>query len=137
MEIPRRIVLDTDVMIQHLRGKGGGLIGALEDRAELATTVVNAFELYHGAYRSRQTAKNLSAAKNLLSVLSLLSMDDVSAERSGEVLATLEREGRAIDPRDLFVGCVAAQNGYAVVTNNGEHFGRIPGLQVLSPSEVK
>ena len=137
METPRRIVLDTDVMIEHLRGKGGGLVGVLEDRAELATTVVNAFELYHGAYRSKQTAKNLSAVKNLLSILSLLSIDDVSAERSGEVLATLEREGRAIDPRDLFVGCVAVQNGCAVVTNNREHFGRIPGLQVLSPSDVK
>ena len=137
MEAPRRVVLDTDVMIEHLRGMGGGLVGRLEDRAELATTVVNAFELYHGAYRSKKTAKNLSAVKNLLSVLDLLGMDDASAERPGEALASLEREGRAVDPRDLFIGCVAIQNGCAVVTNNREHFGRVPGLQVLSPSEVE
>ena len=107
------------------------------DRAELATTVVNAFELYYGARRSEETAKNLSGVKNLLSVLDLLGMDDASAGRPGEALASLEREGRAVDPRDLFVGCVAVQNGCAVVTNERERFGRIPGLQVLSPSEVE
>lgn len=137
MEIPKRIVLDTDVMIEHLRGKGGRLVDTLEEKAELATTVVNAFELYHGAHRSRQTARNLSAVKNLISTLNLLAFDEPSAERSGDVLATLEREGRAIDPKDLFVGCVAVQNGFAVATYNGEHFGRIPGLLVVSPSEVK
>ncbi|MDG6991455.1 MAG: type II toxin-antitoxin system VapC family toxin [Nitrososphaerota archaeon] len=136
METPRRIALDTDVLIEHLRDKGGGLVGALEERAELATTVVNAFELYHGAYRSKQTAKNLSAVKNLLSALTLLGMDDVSAERSGEALANLEREGKPIDPRDLFVGCAAVRNGYALMTNNRKHFERVPGLRVLSPSDV-
>jgi predicted nucleic acid-binding protein len=55
----------------------------------------------------------------------------------GSEILTGSAEGRAIDPRDLFVGCVAVQNGCAVVTNNREHFGRIPGLQVLSPSDVK
>ena len=105
------------------------------DRAELATTVVNAFELYHGAYRSEKTAKNLSGVKSLLSVLDLLGMGDAS-EWPGEAPASLGREGRGVDPLDLFVGCVAVQNGCAVVTDDGENFARVPGLQALSPSEA-
>ena len=136
MEIPKRVVLDTDVMVEHLRGRLKGVVGKLEENAELATTAVNAFELYHGAHRSRQKARNLSAVKNLLTTLSLLTLDDATAERAGEVLAALEKEGTPIEPKDLFVGCIAVQNGCAVVTGNQEHFRRIPGLLVVAPSEI-
>ncbi len=94
-------------------------------------------ELYHGAYKSREVRRNLSAVKGFLSTLEVLTIDDASAERSGEVLTKLEREGRTIDPRDLFIGCVAVENGYAVVTDNREHFERIPELLVLDPSEIR
>ncbi|MDV3278465.1 MAG: type II toxin-antitoxin system VapC family toxin [Nitrososphaerales archaeon] len=135
MEVPKKVVLDTTVMIRHLRGKEPRLMSELESRAEPATTIINVFELYHGAHKSREVRRNLSAVKGFLSTLEVLTMDDASAERSGEVLAKLEREGRAIDPRDLFIGCVAIENGYAIVTDNREHFERIPELLVLAPSE--
>lgn len=136
MEVPKRIVLDTSVAVEVLRGRKKDLVEDLEKRAELATTVVNAFELYHGAYRSKKTAANLSAIKGFLSTLDVLLVDDASAERSAEVLARLEAEGRAIDARDLLIGCVALQNGYAVLTDNMNHFNRIPDLLVVSPSEI-
>lgn len=137
MEVPKKIVLDTTIMIGHLRGREPRLMSTLESRAELATTIVNAFELYHGAYKSRDVRRNLSAVKGFLSTLEVLTLDDASAERSGEVLTKLERQGRTIDPRDLFIGCVAVENGFAVVTDNREHFERIPELLVLDRSEIQ
>lgn len=137
METPKRIVLDTSVMIRHLRGKDPLLIQGLQERSDLATTMVNAFELYHGAHLSARAAKNLSAVKGFLSTLEVLALDEDSAEKSGEVLAELEREGRAIDPRDLFIGCIALENGFAVLTDDRAHFERIPELLVLSPPETR
>jgi predicted nucleic acid-binding protein len=137
MEIPKRVVLDTTVMIGHLRGKEPRLINELQDRANLATTIVNAFELYHGSYRSREVRRNLSAVKGFLSTIDVLTMDDASAEKSGEILAELERKGTAIDPRDLFIGCISLKNGYAVLTDDREHFERVPELLVLTPSDLK
>jgi len=136
MEVPKKIVLDTTIVIGHLRGREPRLMSMLESRAELATTIVNAFELYHGAYKSREVRRNLSAVKGFLSTLEVLTMDDASAERSGEVLTKLEREGRTIDPRDLFIGCVAVEKGYAVLTDNREHLERIPELLVFDRSEI-
>ena len=46
MEVPKKIVLDTTIMIGHLRGSEPRLMSTLESRAEMATTIVNAFELY-------------------------------------------------------------------------------------------
>lgn len=131
-------MLDTSVIVEHLRGEESSqFIGKLQEQAQLATTIVNAFELYYGAYKSKRKANNLSAVKGFLSTLDVLSIDDASAEKSGEVLAKLETEGRTVDPRDLFIGCVAFENGYAVLTDNIEHFERIPDLVVLSPSEIQ
>ena len=112
-------------------------MSTLESRAELATTIVNAFELYHGAYKSRDVRRNLSAVKGFLSTLEVLTLDDASAERSGEVLTKLRRQGKTIDPRDLFIGCVAVEKGFEVVTDNREHFERIPELLVLDRSEIQ
>lgn len=127
-------MLDTPVIIRHLRGRESSTIQELQENSELATTMVNAFELFHGAYLSAKVGRNLSAVKGFLSTLEILPLDEESAEKSGEVLAELEREGKAIDPRDLFVGCTALRNGFAVLTDNRAHFERIPDLLVLSPS---
>jgi predicted nucleic acid-binding protein len=51
-------------------------------------------------------------------------------------MAELESKGNMIDPRDLFSGCIALENGYAVLTRNRKHFERIPDLLVIEPSDI-
>jgi predicted nucleic acid-binding protein len=65
-----------------------------------------------------------------------LDLDDRAAERSAETVAELESKGNMIDPRDLFSGCIALENGYAVLTRNRKHFERIPDLLVIEPSDI-
>lgn len=134
MEIPKRIVLDTTVLIEHLRGKSD-VINKLED-AELATTVINAFEIYFGAFKSRKAEKNLTAAKGLLSTLDLLYITDSSAEKAGRVLAELQAKGKNIEMRDLFIGSIALEEGFSILTHNKQHFESIPELHVIAPPEI-
>lgn len=128
------VVLDTDVLVANLRGK----TSTLQDLAgrNLATTVVNAFELFHGAYRSKESSANLSATRGLLASLELLGLDLRAAERAGETLAQLERSGKAVDIRDLLVGSIAREKGYSLVTFNTDHFRRIPGLRVVDGKDI-
>ena len=137
MAIPKRIVLDTDIIIDHLRGKAAAsLVTRLQDEYELATTLINSFELYHGAYRSKNVRANLASVKGFLSTVTQLEFDEASAEKSGQVLAKLESDGLAIDPRDPFIGCTSRAHGYALLTNNHRHLDRIPELLVLTPSDL-
>ena len=133
VESPKRIVLDTNVIIRHLRGRRSDsiLIKTLQEHSDLATTIVNAFELYYGAYKSRDIRSSLSSAKGFLSTLDVLDFDDRCAELSGQVISLLESKGIAIDTRDAFCGCIALVNGYSMVTFNRRHFERIPNLHVL------
>ncbi len=99
--------------------------------------MINLFELYRGAYKSRNTRRNLAGVKGLRSTLGILSLTEEATEHSGRILAQLESKGQAIDPRDLFVGVISLQEGFAVVTDNVEHFARIPNLQVVGERDLR
>lgn len=139
MEVTKRVILDSTILIGVLRNKReeAELIRELEAETKLATTTINAFEVYYGAYKSKDVQRNLASVKGLLSTLELLTVDEGSAETAGQVLAELESEGQSIDVRDLFIGCVAVSNGFTVLTHNKQHFQRIPKLHVVTPSEIK
>ena len=129
------VVLDTDVLVSDLRGKTS-VLRELEG-GDPATTVVNAFELFHGAYKSRESSANLSATRGLLRSLRLVGLSVKAAERAGEVLAQAQESGQTIEIRDLLIGCIAREEGLSILTHNVKHFRIIPGLTVLDADEYK
>lgn len=97
---------------------------------------MNRFELYYGAYKSREAKRNLTAVKGVFSTLRVFTLTDGAAEQAGKLLAQLEAKGKPVESRDLFVGAIALEEGYAVATDNISHFERIPGLQVVDPASL-
>ena len=137
MEIPKRIVLDTTALIDHLRAKGEpSTVTRGEGKVELATTMINMFELFLGAYKTREAKTNLTAVRGVRSILRILPLTEEAMELAAKILASLEKAGRPIEIRDLFVGATALHEGFAVVTQNTTHFQRVPGLQVFSEEEL-
>ena len=80
----------------------------------MATTIINVFELYWGAYKLGD--KKVEVVRKLLNKLELLLIDEEIAEKVGEEIAYLEKAGLPIDIRDLLVGITAREYGYSVVT---------------------
>jgi tRNA(fMet)-specific endonuclease VapC len=129
-----RVVIDTDILIDLLRntGKIVDSISEMERKGYLlATTVINAFELLYGAYRSKNRQKNLASTKTLLKRLVVLKMGLTSAQNAGRTYAELEREGQSIGPRDAMIGAIALTKGYSLATRNTEHFNRVTGLNLI------
>jgi predicted nucleic acid-binding protein len=58
--------------------------------------------------------------------------DEELAERYGALLATLDRQGETVATTDLLIAATALADGARLVTRNGRHFGRIPGLEVVT-----
>lgn len=127
------VVLDTDVLVSDLRGKTSILreLGGNNP----ATTVVNAFGLFHGAYKSKESSANLSATRGLLESLRVVGLSVKAAERAGEVLAEGQKSGHAIGIRDLLIGCIAREEGLSLLTFNIKHFRKIPGLTVVNAAQ--
>ncbi|MEM1568729.1 MAG: type II toxin-antitoxin system VapC family toxin, partial [Thermofilaceae archaeon] len=89
----RRVIVDTDVLVNVLRGAGKtvAFVARLEDEGfRLATTVINAFELYYGAYKSKKVQRNLAVVRELLSRMVVLKINERSAEKAGQIYAELE-----------------------------------------------
>jgi len=110
-----------------------GFLAEIEERGNLlSTTVINAFELYHGAHKSREREHNLPATGKLLDRLILLPLGLRSAETAGRICAELETKGQPIGLRDALIGAITLTKGYTIITRNVEHFQKITGLTVIT-----
>jgi tRNA(fMet)-specific endonuclease VapC len=98
----------------------------------LATTAINAFELYFGAHKSRQTAQTLQAKKTLLKRLILLPLSARSAKMAGHIYAELELDGHPIGLRDTFIAAIALTRKCSVTTRNTEHFKKVKDLTEIT-----
>ena len=127
----KRVCLDTDFLVALLRNHPEAVKRAEEydsTGAEVSTTSMNSFEIYLGAFRSREAAKNIKQADDLLKSIKVLDLTLENSRRSSEILSELLQEGTPIDRRDVIIAGIALVGGYALVTRNIEHFGRITGL---------
>jgi len=129
-----RIVIDTDILIDLLRHKTKVVnsLSQMETKGySLATTTINAFELFYGAYKSKKREKNVDSTKTLLKRLIILTMELASAQNAGRIYTELEKQGEPIGLRDVMIGAIAITKGYRLGTRNIEHFQKIKGLNLI------
>ena len=126
----RTVCLDTDILIDHLRGEERVVRQIRELEASgtiLSTTSINAFELIYGA---EKTERGRDAVKKLLGRLVVHDFTERAAERAGEIVAHLEAEGKPIGFREAFIGATAIANRSTLFTRNTRHFEVIPELEL-------
>jgi tRNA(fMet)-specific endonuclease VapC len=128
-----RPVLDSDVLIDYLRGTGPGrdLVRALIQGVGYRVTAVTAFELALG----RSYRENPRPVHALLAA-PLLTLTRKAGLRSGALLGELQRSGETIDVRDAMQAGICLESGTTLVTRNVSHFERIPGLQLSHPDDL-
>ena len=126
------LCLDTDILIDFLRGQGEvvGKIRKLEEGFVLATTTVNLFELYFGAYKTGKE-RNIEAVNDLADRVEVLGLNEKSAKLAGKVMAELEREGLKIGVRDTMIAGIVLENDVTLYTRNVKHFRRIEGIRLF------
>jgi tRNA(fMet)-specific endonuclease VapC len=121
--------LDTDFLVAYLRKDlaAKGKLEELESKREpLYTTIINAFELYKGAYKSKDPKTELARVDALLDAFFLLVLDRNSAKDAG----ALGNKSNPIGESDLLIASIALVNKQTLITRNKKHFERIPGLHV-------
>lgn len=136
---PSRVIIDTDILIDLLRGKkeADALILSLERKGFLLyTTAVNAYELYYGAHKSTKKEKSLQATRMLLRRMTVLPFTIGAARKAGHIFSGLEAKGQSVGLSDAFIAAIALTHGCSVVTRNSSHFNKIDELNVLSTQKT-
>ncbi len=97
-------------------------------------------EVFTGTYLRTDYKKALKKAKELFSLFEIVPLDAQIAEIIGEINAYLIANGSPVEYQDVAIAATfLSGNGEYLLTENVEHFSRIPGLKkkVLRPGEFK
>jgi tRNA(fMet)-specific endonuclease VapC len=122
------MIADSDVLIDYLRGRApwAARIRLEIKTGRLATTAVNSFELLSGAKNSGEHEK----VSHLLAALRILDLSPVASEHAATARRELESRGKGIGMADYLVAGVCLAHAGVLLTRNGDHFTRVPGLKV-------
>ncbi len=127
-------MLDTDTASYIIKGTRPSVARRLLDVPgdEVCISVVTRAELLYGVHRRGQHARSRLArvVEAFLGRVRSLAWDNGAAERFAIVATHLEQSGRVIGTFDTMIAAHALATGCVVVTNNVEHFSRVPGLSL-------
>ncbi len=125
-------LIDSDVLIDVLKGRQSAAAWIAEYSRDslLITSSVNVFELSRGWDSDRATEAGMALLREFI----ILPLDTRAALEAAVIDTELRQRGTPLDAGDLLIAGMARANGLAVITRNVRHFGRIEGLEVVTPA---
>ncbi|MDY6761671.1 MAG: PIN domain-containing protein [Candidatus Nanohaloarchaea archaeon] len=127
------VIVDTDVLGDFLRGDDVAveLVEHYQAGDAAATTDINMFELYYGAYKSERSDANVSRLKGLLNTIPVYFTSEDSMELAGKLAARQEEQGERVGVKDVLIGSIASLQNEPVLTWNTADFDRLDGVETL------
>lgn len=121
-----RLVVDTSVLIDHLRGNltaRQALLDAMAGEARLCSSVVVKVELLAGMRPAEE-----HRTRRLLEVLDWIPVDDEIAEHAGLLANRYLRSHPGVDPVDYIIAATVQRLDAVLWTRNLKHFPMFPDL---------
>lgn len=127
------MILDTTFVVDLMNNDSKAvekLYNMSKNGDTIFITSLTVFELFSGLYRSKKPVEEKKKIVASLENQLILSFDNNSAEKAGEIDGNLIKEGKMIDPIDCMIAGIALGKKEKVLTRNIKDFGRINGLEV-------
>lgn len=125
------IGIDSDCIIDFLRGKKEAVDIVRKHKDELVTTEINAFEVYYGIYIN-DAVKEEKYAEMFFASLEVLNVNNWGAV-AARVFTDIAKHGKTIEQNDCLIASILLASGCnKIITKNVAHFTRIKEIQVLS-----
>lgn len=82
--------------------------------------------------KAKNATAQLQAFDRLCAGSEIVPLTDAGVVKASEIYAELRRRGEPIGDADILISASALVNGLQLVTNNEDHFRRVPGLVVAN-----
>jgi predicted nucleic acid-binding protein len=115
-----RVLLDTDVLVDHLRGHRRLIVG--KDIVHVSS--ITRAELYAGS------GSDEPRVRRLLEPMTELAVERRVAERAGRI-----RRSNGVRLPDALIAGTAIEHGLTLVTRNTRDFSGVRGLKLRTPAE--
>jgi predicted nucleic acid-binding protein len=128
------VCLDTSFLVDLIRRDQSALAELKriesDENSALTTTPISACELYEGAYKSKSARKEIEKVNEILRRIKLLDFSLGACECYGKLVRDLRSAGRPIGDLDTLIASIALTNNEPILTQNSDHFSKVPGLIV-------
>ena len=94
-------------------------------------SILTRFEILRGLYAKDARGK-ISRFEILCANNVILPLTDSVALKGAEIYAILRNQGKLIDDMDILIAATALVNDLTLITENADHFDRIPDLEIES-----
>jgi len=124
-----KFLLDTNAVIALLKGNQAfGERLRKYDPQDFGLSVIVAYELYFGAFRSARRQENLARVDALR--FEVLDFTPADARAAGLVRAELASAGTPIGPYDTLIAAHALSRNLVLVTHNKREFSQVRALRI-------
>jgi len=132
-------VLDSSIVITAERRSlpVPSLVAAIQTaygEIEVALSPITVAELVHGIYRARTPEASQRRREYIQELVNLMPVHPITLQTAhlvGQIEGQEAAKGNVLPFNDLLIAAAAIEQGYAVLTENLHHFGKIPGVQVV------
>ena len=127
-----RVLLDTGILSYYLKGDMNvvkNLETYLIDFEVIDISIITYYEIVSGLL-FKNALKQLEIFDDFVAENIVIPLTEESCKMSGDIYSRLRQEGTLIDDIDLLIAGIAIENEMVLITNNENHFKRIPGLKI-------
>lgn len=126
-----KVVLDTDIFSEVLKGKNASVAARAEDylktHEQFCVSVVTVMEIVKGLHK-RGGPGRLEIFLSALNSLDIIALSTDASIIAGKILADLERAGQVIGRADPLIAGICIHEGMHLATGNLEHYRRVQVL---------
>lgn len=126
-------LLDTDTLSEVMRGRDPAVrrraLEYLRTHGWFTFSLITRYEILRGLI-SKGALAQLRAFEQRCRASEVLPLTDPIIIRAAEIYADLKSRGELISDADILIAATASVHSLVLITNNVEHFRRIPSLQV-------
>ena len=129
----RRSLLDTDTLSEIMKSRDAAVSRKaceyLIQFGAFTFSLITRYEILRGL-KAKNAVVQTAAFDKRCQESQVLPLTDAVVVRAADLYAYLRTRGQLISDADLLVAATALIHNLVLVTNNIDHFGRVPGLQL-------
>lgn len=126
------VMLDTNICIHILKDSPPHIRERLKSASQVSISTIVYAELSFGIKWSpeRLQGERQDRLAQFISLLNVVSWDDIAAAHYADIRAVLQREGNVIGNMDMLIAAHARSLKKTLVSNNLREFERVEGLKL-------
>jgi tRNA(fMet)-specific endonuclease VapC len=128
----KQAIIDTDTISYFFRGDANVINKLnlyLEEFGYVNISAITYYEILNGLYF--KDAKNqLAKFEYFIRLNKVLPFSDVMAKLAADIYSNLRKTGQVIGHNDILIAATSIVSNMVLISNNTNHFARIPNLEL-------